>query len=176
MKQSDVSIGLINPKSPDNVHAVMRAAGNFRVNRVLYTGVRYKKAVTLNPNAPDISRKVSQAVELSQVSDLLENIPEKTKIICIEFAENALPLTGFAHPTNALYVFGPEDNTIDQTIIDKADAVVYVPTVGCLNLAATVNIVLYDRLSKSSERNDFENNALILQSRDTNNSLVVNDK
>ena len=154
----------------------MRAAGNFRVDHVLYTGVRYKKAVSLNPNAPDISRKVSKAVELSQVTNLLENIPETTKVICIEFAENALPLTGFVHPTNALYVFGPEDNTIDQAIIDKADTVVYVPTVGCLNLAATVNIVLYDRLSKSPERNDFENNALILQSRDTNNSLVVNEK
>lgn len=176
MKRANVSIGLINPKSPDNVHSVLRAAGNFRVDRVLYTGVRYTKAVSLNPNTPNISRKVSKSVELSQVSDLLDNVPEKTKIICIELAENALPLTDFSHPPDALYVFGPEDNTIDQAIIDKADAVVYVPTVGCLNLAATVNIVLYDRLSKSPERNNFENNTLIQQSRDTNNSLVVNIK
>jgi tRNA(Leu) C34 or U34 (ribose-2'-O)-methylase TrmL len=26
---------------------------------------------------------------------------------------------------------------------------VYIPTVGCMNLAATVNVVLYDRLAKS---------------------------
>jgi tRNA(Leu) C34 or U34 (ribose-2'-O)-methylase TrmL len=26
--------------------------------------------------------------------------------------------------------------------------VVYIPTTGCMNLAATVNVVLYDRLSK----------------------------
>jgi len=27
--------------------------------------------------------------------------------------------------------------------------VVYIPTVGCMNLAATVNVVLYDRLAKA---------------------------
>ena len=59
MKEVKVSIGLINPKSPDNVHAVMRAAGNFRVDSVLYTGQRYPRAMSRNPNAPDMSRKVS---------------------------------------------------------------------------------------------------------------------
>ena len=54
-----VSIGLVNPKSPDNVHSAMRAAGNFRVDSVFYTGVRYRDAMRRNPNAPDISRKVS---------------------------------------------------------------------------------------------------------------------
>jgi tRNA(Leu) C34 or U34 (ribose-2'-O)-methylase TrmL len=27
--------------------------------------------------------------------------------------------------------------------------VVYIPTVGCMNLAATVNVVLYDRMAKA---------------------------
>jgi tRNA(Leu) C34 or U34 (ribose-2'-O)-methylase TrmL len=30
--------------------------------------------------------------------------------------------------------------------------VVYVPTIGCMNLAATVNVVLYDRLAKELMR------------------------
>jgi tRNA(Leu) C34 or U34 (ribose-2'-O)-methylase TrmL len=29
---------------------------------------------------------------------------------------------------------------------------VYIPTVGCMNLAATVNVVLYDRLAKASKK------------------------
>ena len=57
-----------------------------------------------------------------------------------------------------------------------ANAVVYVPTIGCMNLAATVNVVLYDRLAKSFQNidNSLDRNKLIRQSRDINNSLKVN--
>ena len=171
MKESKVSIGLINPKSPDNVGSVMRAAGNFGVDSVFYTGKRFPRAVKLNPNAPDMSRKVSENISLSEVTCLIDDAPEKLKIVCIEFAENAIPLPEYQHPHNAFYIFGPEDSTISQQVIDRADAVVYVPTIGCMNLAATVNVVLYDRLTKSSQ--SFENNELIRQSRDINNNLKV---
>ena len=166
-----ISIGLINPKSPDNVHAVMRAAGNFRVDSVFYTGSRYPRALRLNPNAPDMSRKVSENIPLTQVESLLAAVAEGMKIVCVEFAENATPLPGYAHPHDVFYIFGPEDGTIDQAIIDVADAVVYVPTVGCMNLSASVNVLLYDRLIKSAER--YDSQSLILQSRDTNNTVKV---
>ena len=39
-------IGLTNPKSPDNVGAVMRAAGCYNASEVLYTGVRFDKAMS----------------------------------------------------------------------------------------------------------------------------------
>lgn len=171
MKNSKVSIGLINPKTPENVSRVMRAAGNFRVDRVLYTGERYPRAVRLNPDIPNISRQVSENVSLTGVSDLLENVPGNTKIICVEFAENAQALPEFEHPDKALYIFGPEDGTIDQKIIDRADEVIYVPTMGCLNLAASVVVVLYDRLAKSAQ--DFASNTLIRQSRCTNNNVKL---
>jgi len=70
-----------------------------------------------------------------------------------------------------MYIFGPEDGTISQAVIDRADAVVYVPTIGCMNLAATVNVVLYDRLAKSDL--GFATDALIRQSRDTNNKIKL---
>jgi len=44
MKSSKVSIGLINPKSPDNVGSVMRTAGNYQVDNIFYTGTRYPRA------------------------------------------------------------------------------------------------------------------------------------
>ena len=175
MSQTKVSIGLVNPKSPDNVASVMRSAGNFQVNGVLYTGSRYPRAVRLNTRAPDMSRKVSQNIPLTEVTDLLDDIDETMAVVCIEFAENAIALPNYQHPENALYIFGPEDGTISQAIIDRADAVVYVPTVGCMNLAATVNVVLYDRLAKShrEKNSDTESNELIRQSRDTNNCLKI---
>ena len=171
MKQPKVSIGLINPKSPENVGSVMRAAGNYRVDDVFYTGERYQRALKRDPNAPYMSRKVSENIPLTEVSCLIDDAAGNMKIVCVELAENAIALTEYEHPQNAFYIFGPEDSTIGQDVIDRADAVVYVPTIGCMNLAATVNVVLYDRLAKSSQQ--FESNELIRQSRDINNTLKV---
>ncbi|MCW8825402.1 MAG: TrmH family RNA methyltransferase, partial [Gammaproteobacteria bacterium] len=37
MKQSTICIGLVNPKSPENVGSAMRASGNYGVDSVFYT-------------------------------------------------------------------------------------------------------------------------------------------
>ena len=62
--------------------------------------------------------------------------------------EGATPLPNFTHPKRALYLFGPEDGTLGRKHTDRAQHVVYVPTRCCMNLAATVNVVLYDRQMK----------------------------
>lgn len=170
MKQATIRVGLSNPKSPDNVASVMRAAGNFGVGSVLYTGERYPRALRRNPDIPKLGRKVSQHIPLLQV-DSLVTAANGLPVIAVEFAENAIALPAFQHPAEALYIFGPEDGTLSQSLIDQADAVVYIPTAGCLNLAATVNVVLYDRLAKLSAY--IEGNELIRQSRDTNNTVKV---
>jgi len=175
MNPAKICIGLVNPKSPENVASVLRAAGNYCINSVFYTGTRYPRAARLNPCTVDMSRKVSKDIALTGVEHLIDDTPDDLDIVCIEFAENAIALPVYRHPHDALYVFGPEDGTISQSIINRAAAVVYVPTVGCMNLAATVNVVLYDRLVKSS--NDFssslEGNRLIRKSRDINNCLKL---
>jgi len=154
---------------------VLRAAGNYCVNNVFYTGTRYPRAARLNPCTVDMSHKVSKDIALTGVEHLIDDTPDDLDIVCIEFAENVIALPAYRHPHDALYVFGPEDGTISQSIINRAAAVVYVPTVGCMNLAATVNVVLYDRLAKSS--NDFssslEGNRLIRKSWDINNCLKL---
>ena len=167
MKESNVTIGLINPKSPTNVGAVMRAAGCFRVDSVFYTGERYVRAARFNTDTQNASREIP----LAAVKCLLECIPANTTVVCVEFVEGAISLPEYRHPDNAFYIFGPEDGTIDQEIIDRADAVVYVPTIGCMNLAASVNVVLYDRMAKSGLT--MADDELILRSRDTNNNVRV---
>lgn len=147
----------------------MRAAGCFQADAVFYTGQRYVRAARFNTDTKDVSKKIP----LTGVSCLLEGVPQESKIICVELVEGAIPLPDYQHPDQAFYIFGPEDGTISQQVIDKADAVVYVPTIGCLNLAATVNVVLYDRISKSDQT--VANDDLIRQSRDTNNNVKVKD-
>lgn len=167
MPASFVSIGLINPKSPSNVGAVMRAAGCYQVNEVRYTGDRYDRAARFHTD----TKNVSLSIPLKSVTDLLDNLPDDTSVVCVELVEGATALPLFAHPENALYIFGPEDGSLDQALVDRADEVVYVPTVGCMNLAASVNVLLYDRLAKSERAQGSD--ALIRSSRDTNNSVRV---
>jgi len=166
-----VNIGLINPKSPHNVSSVMRSAGNFSVDKVFYTGKRYPRALMRNPDLPDMHRKVGQYIPLSDVLSVDDMLVGDMKLVCVEFVENATALPEFIHPESALYVFGPEDGSLTQDIIDRADTVVYIPTIKSMNLAASVNVVLYDRMAKLS--NQFDDNKLIRQNRDINNSLKL---
>ena len=62
----------------------------------------------------------------------------------------ARPLPEYTHPDRALYLFGAEDGSLSQELRDWCEDVVYIPTQGCMNLAATVNVVLYDRLAKGN--------------------------
>lgn len=167
-KKSKVMVGLTNPKSPSNVGAVMRAAGCYRVDEVLYTGKRYAQAAKFSTD----TKNMSEHIPLTSVQSFIESIDKKIEIVCVELVEGATPLPHFIHPQNALYILGPEDGSICQKVVNQSDHVVYVPTVGCMNLAATVNVVLYDRLAKSENLDT--SNALIKQSRDTNNRIKVN--
>lgn len=167
MNESKVIIGLIDPKSPTNVGGVMRAAGCYRADAVFYTGTRYLRAARFNTDTHGAAREIP----LTGVASLLEQLPADTRLVCVELVEGATPLPEYRHPARAFYIFGPEDGTIEQALIDRADDVVYVPTKGCMNLAASVNVVLYDRMAKSPLT--VAGDALIIQSRDTNNNVKV---
>jgi len=149
------------------VGAVMRAAGCFQAGSVFYTGERYKRAARFNTD----TQNASIDIPLLGVECLVQSAPENTSVVCVELVEGACSLLEFQHPQNAFYIFGPEDGTLDQAIIDAADSVVYIPTIGCLNLAATVNVVLYDRLAKLAKPP--MGDELIRQSRDANNRVKV---
>ena len=55
-------------------------------------------------------------------------------------------------------------------VVNECDHVVYIPTQNSLNLAATANVVLYDRLAKSDY---VAGDDLIRKSRDTNNNTKL---
>lgn len=162
-----VTICLTNPKSPTNVGGVLRAAGAFGAHEILYTGNRYDKAKKFTTDTQNVTNDIG----LFHVEDFLTDKPEDVPLICVDLVEGAIALPDFEHPESAFYVFGPEDGSIKQEVIDKADHVIFMPTKGSLNLAASVNVVLYDRVAKSSK--NIENDVLIRESRDVNNRLKV---
>ncbi|MDO6838692.1 RNA methyltransferase [Paraglaciecola chathamensis] len=160
-----VTLCIINPKSPQNMGSILRAAGCYRADSVLYTGERYARARAFNTD----TKNVGLNIPLAQID---EPMPEPhMAMVAVELVEGATPLPHFEHPKHAYYVFGPEDGSIEQSILDKCQHVVYVPTTGCMNLAATVNVLLYDRLAKSDATQ--YGNQIIVASRDTNNRTKV---
>jgi tRNA(Leu) C34 or U34 (ribose-2'-O)-methylase TrmL len=160
-------IGLTNPKSPTNVGSALRAAGCFGAQEIFYSGSRYDIAKKFHTDTHTYSNEIA----LTHCDDFYDVLPKNTQLVCVELVEGATPLAEFVHPDNALYLFGPEDGTLTQDVVSRADHVVYLPTRGCLNLAATVNVVMYDRVAKlnSIESSD----ELIRASRDRNNSTKV---
>jgi tRNA(Leu) C34 or U34 (ribose-2'-O)-methylase TrmL len=160
-------VGLVNPKSPTNVGSVLRAAGCFSAAGIYYTGNRFHRAREFVSDTRDDHERIP----LTHCEELAGAPPVACAVVAVELVEGAVPLMAFEHPARALYVFGPEDGSLPPALVRQADHVVYVPTEGCLNLAASVNIVLYDRLAKSG-RADLGVD-LIRRSRDNNNRLRV---
>ena len=72
--------------------------------------------------------------------------------MAVELRPNAESLVDFEHPDEATYVFGPEDGSLPKGILSVCHRFVVIPTPHCLNLAAAVNVVLYDRRLKQHQR------------------------
>lgn len=62
---------------------------------------------------------------------------------------NAENLLFFEHPDKVAYVFGPEDDSLTRDVLQLCHRFVFIPTHYCLNLAAAINVVLYDRRVKA---------------------------
>lgn len=144
MNRGYAVIGLHHPKSNINVGAALRAAGCYGAAMVCASGHRYK-------TAPTDTTKVYRHLPLVSCDDLHAVIPFDCVPVAVDILPGAVSLKDYKHPERAFYVFGPEDGTLGQKVLEWCRDVVYIPTKGCMNLAATVNVVLYDRMIKQKE-------------------------
>lgn len=143
-KRGYAAIGLVNPKTPSNVGSVMRACGVYGASHCFYTGARYSKAKRFITDPA----KYWRHIPLINIDDLKNAIPIDCVPVAIDLLDDAEPLTDYVHPERAFYIFGPEDGTLGKSVTDWCRDKVYVPGNGCMNLAATTNVVLYDRMAK----------------------------
>lgn len=140
-------VGLVNPKNPFNMGAVMRACGCFGASFLVAEGTRFKenKADFRNMDVEQARKRIPCFIGVNNVLDFT---PYDTEIVVIERCDGAESLVDFKHPRRAFYIFGPEDGAVPPSIVEKAKKVVYVPSSGSMNLGACAYTVLYDRLSK----------------------------
>lgn len=135
------AIALDRVKDPANLGGVLRAAGCFGAGLVVVGGGRLGKFAT-------DTMKAWRHVPCIEVDDLMASIPFGCIPVAVELHGRAKSLASFTHPERAFYIFGPEDGSVQKSIIDRLPLVVQIDTARCLNLAATVNVVLYDRHAK----------------------------
>lgn len=138
-------IGLDNPKFSQNIGGVLRAAGNYDSSLVIISGGRFKKQST-------DTMKEYRHKPLLIVDNLLDIIPYDCIPIAVDLIDGATSLIEYEHPERAFYIFGAEDATLGKRITNRCKDIIYIPTERCMNLAATVNVVLYDRLAKQFHR------------------------
>lgn len=140
------SIGLFKPKTPENVGGVMRAAFVYGASMVAIAGDRTSaREICHGTNTP----KADRHIPVMRGADLREMIPFGAIPVAVDLIDGACPLPSYQHPARAFYVFGPEDGTLGKAVLDWCTQRVMVPTRTCMNLAATVNVVLYDRMAKA---------------------------
>ena len=136
------AIGLINTKTEANVGGALRACSCYGASLVAIQGKRYKREAT------DTTASWRH-IPLIHTDNLKDIIPFDCIPVAIEITDDARNLINFVHPGRAFYIFGPEDGSIPREVLDWCEFKVKIPTAICMNLASTVNVVLYDRLAKS---------------------------
>jgi tRNA(Leu) C34 or U34 (ribose-2'-O)-methylase TrmL len=136
------SIGLDRAKDPANLGGVLRAAGCFDASMVVLGGGRMGKY------AADTMRAYKH-IPCIETDSVLDAVPYGAVQVVVELCDRAKSITNFVHPEAAYYIFGPEDGSVSKHIVERAQCVIQIPTNRCMNLAATVNVVLYDRMLKA---------------------------
>jgi tRNA(Leu) C34 or U34 (ribose-2'-O)-methylase TrmL len=140
------AIGLFRPKNAENVGGVLRAATIYGAAFVALDGPRGGAL----RHAADTTAAINHK-PVFLVDDLIAARPFNCQIVVVDLISGATPLPIFVHPERAMYLFGPEDGTLDVAHTSAAQHVVYIPASPCMNLAATVNVVLYDRMMKRGD-------------------------
>lgn len=143
---------LLEPKFPHNVGGALRAAACFGASHLWWTGDRVPPPTRWPAGArlPREERlRINRLVDWGHLDGelpALQLVP-----VCVERSERAESLVDFVHPERALYTFGPEDGAVTKGWRASCHRFVSIPTAnrGPLNLAAAVNVVLYDRQAKS---------------------------
>lgn len=153
------AVVLTNPKFPHNIGQTIRALSCFSIPQLWWTGDRALKSLEGLSRIPREERMRGYedvaVYHHDRPLDLFEKIERTSGCVtpvAVEFRDNSESLPDFVHPENPVYVFGPEDGSIDPGTLRRCHRFVKIPTRHCTNLSAAVYLVLYDRLVKEFRR------------------------
>lgn len=136
------AIGLLQPKTVENVGSALRACHCYEASLMAVQGKRYHRAST-------DTLKSWRHIPMIETDDLRSVIPYGCVPVAVDLVSQAVNIADYKHPERAFYIFGPEDGTLGHDTLEWCRDVIYVPTTHCMNLAATVNVILFDRMMKA---------------------------
>ncbi|KAL9186307.1 hypothetical protein ACHAXT_005545 [Thalassiosira profunda] len=138
-------IGIISPKTSENVGTLWRSAYQLGASIIFTIGGRYKSSSTDTLNVP----ARIPLIELDDWSSFVEwGAPKAAVWVAVEMG--GTPLKEFEHPRNAVYILGSEDNGLPKSVLRGCREVVSLESesYGSYNVAVAGSIVMYDRLMK----------------------------
>jgi tRNA(Leu) C34 or U34 (ribose-2'-O)-methylase TrmL len=143
---------MLNPKYDYNVGGAQRACSCWGIHQLWWTGNRVRfEPKTSKGDKKRLPReermKGYKDVELFQFDYPFDQF-EKVTTVAIELVPGAEQLPAFEHPERAVYVFGPEDGSIDPMMRRHCHRFVSIPAHHCTNLCMAIGLVLYDRFIK----------------------------
>ena len=141
MHRGHATVALDRPKCVANLGGALRAAQVYGAALVVVANMRMGRFAT-------DTMKAWRHIPVQETDDVFAHIPYASVPVAVEIHPRASSLITFAHPERAFYIFGPEDGSVKKDTLERCRHIVAVPSNGCMNLAATVNVVLYDRLAK----------------------------
>jgi tRNA(Leu) C34 or U34 (ribose-2'-O)-methylase TrmL len=154
------AIVLHMPKYPHNVGQVVRLASAYGIAQVWYSGDRIRQAIGERLPREERMRRYEDVLLVNHpdpLARLSAALPD-ARPVAVELRPNSESLVDFIHPDGLaegdrqhgppIYVFGPEDGSLPGPVVKRCHRFVVIPSFECLNLAASVATVLYDRMSK----------------------------
>ena len=139
-------VALENPIRNVNIGSAMRAAFVYGASMGVIATDQEVSHKMMNSRTDSMS--TYKHMPTLVVENVLDAVPYGCVPVGVEMVPESENLVYLEHPERAYYIFGPENGSISLETLSKCAAKVCVPTRYCMNLAATVNVVLYDRLSK----------------------------
>lgn len=142
-------IGVYLPMNGVNIGTLWRSAHVFGASFIFTVGKRYKKQHSDTMATP---RHVPLYNYLTY-QDFKDNIPNGTRLVCVENQGATSYLHHFVHPQQAVYLLGAEDEGLPKKILDKNMVIqIKSPLDFCLNVATAGSIVMYDRFIKHESK------------------------
>lgn len=135
-------VGLYSPINNWNIGGIFRASYCYDVKLIVIKG---GKNISIKSATDTVG--TWRHIPLIRTEDIFSVIPYSCVSVAVEVGGSQI-LTEYKHPDRAFYIFGPENGSLPSKVLDRCRDVITIPTTTCMNLSATANVVLYDRMLK----------------------------
>ncbi len=149
MNRGYFGIGIVNVKFDANTGQLLRTGLCFGADFLFIVGSSFSHQTTDTNKA----ERHIPLFEYKDIEDMLYHRPYDCVPVCIEIKPYSRELKTFVHPERAIYVLGPENGSLPDSICSIFPTV-QIPTQYCLNVCVAGSIVLYDRVTKVRQKGE----------------------